>query len=228
MIIAKFVAVVILGYLLGSIPFGVLVGKLTTGTDIRKYGSGKMGATNVIRTAGRKAAVIVALLDVLKGALAVIFAGLIIGHIGNMGMLLGQVLAALAAMVGHNWPVFLKFRGGRGVATYFGGLVALCPPAALFGGEVLIVGAGLTKFASFGSIAGVVGAYTILVPLTIMNGFPFIYLLYALIGGIFIIVMHRDNIVRLFKGKERKLDEKIPIEEFSTAALTCLHNGIPI
>jgi acyl phosphate:glycerol-3-phosphate acyltransferase len=217
-IIAKLISVVILGYLLGSIPFGVLVGKFTTGSDIRKFGSGKMGATNVLRTAGRKAAALVAVLDVVKGALAVIFAGLIIGKdfiiIGNQGiglMLIAQVLAALAAVCGHNWPVFLKFKGGRGVATYFGGLVALCPVAALFGGEVLIIGAGLTRFASFGSIAGAVGAYTILVPLTILSGFPLVILIYALIGGIIIIVMHRDNIVRLFKGRERKIGEKIPV-----------------
>ena len=99
------------------------------------------------------------------------------------------------------------------MATYFGGLVAICPVAALFGGEVLIIGAGLTRFASFGSIAGAVGAYTILVPLTIMNGFPYIYLLYALIGGVIIIVMHRDNISRLFKGKERKIGEKVTTED---------------
>ncbi len=219
MIVAKFVAVVLLGYLIGSIPFGVLIGKFTTGRDIRKYGSGKMGATNVLRTAGRKAAALVALLDFSKGLLSVVFAGLIIHNdflvIGNVGigMLVGQVLAALAAICGHNWPVFLKFKGGRGVATYFGGLIALCPVAALFGGEVLIIGAGLTRFASFGSIAGAVGAYTILVPLTIMDGFPFVILFYALIGGIIIIVMHRDNIVRLFKGKERKLGEKIATED---------------
>ena len=222
MIIAKFVFVIILGYLIGSIPFGVLVGKLTTGKDVRKFGSGKTGATNVLRTAGRKAAAIVAFLDLLKGALSVIFAGLIIrndfliiGHVG-MGMLVGQVLAALAAMLGHNWPVFLKFHGGRGVATFFGGLAALCPVAALFGGEVLIIGAGLTKFASFGSIAGAVGAYSVLIPLTIMNGLPFIVLSYALTGGIIIIIMHRDNIVRLFKGKERKLGEKTSTENSST------------
>ncbi|MBN1366869.1 MAG: glycerol-3-phosphate acyltransferase [Dehalococcoidales bacterium] len=220
MIVIKLVAVVIMGYLIGSIPFGVLVGKFLTGRDIRKYGSGKMGATNVLRTAGRKAAALVAILDLAKGALSVIFAGLIIGSdyliIGNYGlylMLTGQVLAALAAMLGHNWPIFMKFKGGRGVATYFGGLVALCPVAALFGGEILIIGAGLTRFASFGSIAGAVGAYTILVPLTIINGFPYIYLFYTLIGGIIIIVMHRDNISRLFNGKERKLGEKVPTED---------------
>jgi glycerol-3-phosphate acyltransferase PlsY len=211
MIIAKFVGVVILGYLLGSIPFGALISKRATKKDIRQYGSGRTGATNVLRTTGRKSAVVVAVLDVLKGMLAVVFAGLIVGRsylvVGDfaLGMLVAQVMAALAAMVGHNWPVFLRFHGGRGVATFFGGLVALCPPAALFGGEVLIIGAGLTKFVSLGSIAGAVGTYAILVPLTIMNGFPVEYLAYALVGTILIIIMHRDNIARLVSGKERKL-----------------------
>jgi len=81
--------------------------------------------------------------------------------------------------------------------------------AAIFGGEIFIVGAGLTRFASLGSIAGVVGAYTVLVPLTIMNGFPIEYLAYALIGTIVVIVMHRDNIGRLLSGKERKLGEGV-------------------
>jgi glycerol-3-phosphate acyltransferase PlsY len=169
----------------------------------------------VLRTAGKKAAILVATLDLSKGVLAVVFAGLIVGRdylvVGEfgLGMLVAQVLAALAAVVGHIWPVFLKFKGGRGVATFFGGLVALCPPAALFGGEIFIIGAGLTKFASLGSIAGAVGTYAILVPLTIMNGFPIEYLIYALVGTIIIIFMHRDNIVRLVKGKERKLGQKV-------------------
>jgi glycerol-3-phosphate acyltransferase PlsY len=214
MIIAKFVGVIIFGYLLGSIPFGVLIGKRSAKVDVTQYGSGKTGTTNVLRTAGKKAAAAVVTLDVLKGVLAVVFGGLIIGKsclvVGNFafGMLVAQCLAALAAIVGHNWSVFLKFRGGRGVATFFGGLMALCPVAALFGGEVLIIGTGLTKFASLGSIAGAVGAYTILVPLTIMNGFPIEYLTYTLIGTILIIIMHRDNIARLISGKERKLGAK--------------------
>ena len=214
MIIAKFVAVIILGYLLGSIPFGVLIGKRKASVDVRQHGSGKVGATNVLRTVGRKAAVTVAGLDLLKGVLAVVFAGLIVGKsylvVGDfaLGMLVAQVLAALAAMAGHNWSVFLGFQGGRGVATFFGGLIALCPVAAIFGGEILIIGAGLTRFVSLGSIAGAVGTYTILVPLTIMNGFPIEYLAYALIGTVVIVVMHRDNIIRLLSGKERKLGEK--------------------
>ncbi len=214
MIIAKFVAVVLIGYLLGSIPFGLLISKRSGKVDVRQYGSGKIGATNVLRAAGRKAAALVVVLDVSKGALAVVLAGLIVSRsylvVGDFGLgaLVAQVLAALAAMAGHNWSVFLKFRGGRGVATFFGGLAALYPPAAIFGGQIFIIGAGLTKFASVGSIAGAVGTYAILVPLTIMNGFPVEYLAYALIGTIIIIVMHLSNIRRLMSGKERKLGEK--------------------
>ncbi len=211
MMIAQFVAVVIIGYLLGSIPFGALISRRSARVDIRGHGSGKTGATNVLRAAGAKAAAMVVSLDLLKGVLAVVFAGLIVDKgylvVGSFGLgaLVAQVMAALAAMAGHNWPVFLKFKGGRGVATFFGGLIALCPPAAIFGGEIFILGAGLTRFASLGSIAGAVGAYAILMPLTILNGFPIEYLAYALIGTIIIIVMHRDNIKRLVSGNERKL-----------------------
>ena len=125
-----------------------------------------------------------------------------------LGVLVAQVLAALAAIAGHNWSVFLKFHGGRGVATFMGGLIALSPVAAIFGGEIFIIGAGLTKFASLGSIAAAVGTYIILALLVIMNKFPIEYLAYALIGTIIIIVMHRDNIRRSISGKERKLGEK--------------------
>lgn len=214
MIIVKFVAVIIIGYLLGSIPFGLLVAKYSARVDIRDYGSGKIGTTNVLRTAGKKAAFLVATLDIFKGALAVVIAGvvvnrsyLVVGNIG-LGMLVAQVLAALAAMAGHIWSVFLGFRGGRGVATFFGGLAALCPVVALFGGEVLVIGAGLTKFASLGSIAGAVGTYAILVPLTIFDGFPIEYLFYTLVGTLILLYMHRDNIARLLAGTERRLGER--------------------
>ncbi|MCD6299849.1 MAG: glycerol-3-phosphate acyltransferase [Dehalococcoidales bacterium] len=217
MIVAKFIAVIVVGYLLGSIPFGVLVGRRMVKMDVRQHGSGKMGATNVLRTAGRKAAAVVAILDLLKGILAVTFAGLIwwglstIEGVSDSWWLLSsaQVAAGLAAVIGHIWPIFLKFRGGRGVAPFFGGLIALCPVAALFGGEALILGAGLSGFASLGSILGVIGVYTILVPLIIINGFPVEYLIYALAGTIIIIVMHRDNILRLMSGKERRLGDKV-------------------
>jgi len=214
MLIAKFVLVAFIGYLLGSIPFGLIVSKYKAKIDIRQYGSGKTGGTNVLRTMGKKAFLLVVLLDISKGALAVVFAGIIVGQeymvVGSsgLGLLFAQVIAALAAIAGHIWPIFVRFKGGRGVATFIGGLIALCPVAGLFGGEALIIGAGLSGFASLGSIIGVVGAYTILIPLTIMNGFPIEYLSYVLIGTLLIIFVHRDNIKRLLSGKERRLNQK--------------------
>jgi glycerol-3-phosphate acyltransferase PlsY len=169
-------------------------------------------------------AALVVVLDISKGMLAVVFAGLIVGGnylvIGNfaLGTLVAQVLAALAAIAGHNWSVFLKFHGGRGVATFFGGLAALCPPAALFGGEVFVIGTGLTRYASVGSIAGAIGTYTILVPLTIMNGFPIEYLAYTLIGTVTIIIMHRDNIARLVAGKERRLGDEVKKRDLTSSS----------
>jgi len=203
------------GYLLGSIPFGLLVSRKFAKVDIRNYGSGKIGSTNVLRTAGKKAAALSLILDGSKGALAVVFAALTFGRnylvVGNFGfgLLVAQCLAGLAAIAGHNWSIFLKFKGGRGVATFFGGLIALSPAVALFGGQVFIIGTGLTRFASLGSIAGVIGTYTILIPLTIWDGFPVEYLVYSLIGTVIIIVMHRDNISRLLAGKERRLGDKV-------------------
>lgn len=214
MLIGKFILVAIIGYLLGSIPFGLIISKRKAKIDIRHYGSGRTGGTNVLRTLGRKAFLMVFALDILKGALAVIFAGLIIGQdymiVGNsgLGLLFAQVIAALAAIVGHIWPIFVKFKGGRGVATFIGGLLALCPVAGLFSSEALIISAGLSGFASLGSIIGVVGAYAILVPLTIIYGFPIEYLGYVLIGTLLIIFVHRGNIKRLLSGKERKLNQK--------------------
>jgi len=214
MIIAKFVYILLIGYFLGSIPFGLLVSKLHSNKDIRRYGSGKIGATNVLRTAGRNAAVLVLIGDLMKGVLPVIIAGVIFGNdlmvIGNfaVGTLVAQVLAALAAIAGHNWSIFLKFKGGRGVATFFGGLMALCPPAALISGEVLFISAGVTRYVAFGSILGVITAYVILIPLTVVYKFPIEYLGYALVGGLVIIFMHRDNINRLVAGTERKIGQK--------------------
>ncbi len=210
----RLLAVGFIGYLLGSIPSGVIIGRKMAKVDVTQYGSGKMGTTNVLRVAGKKAAILVALLDILKGAVAVFLAGpilgphvLVVGDFG-FGLMTGQAFAGLAAMAGHNWSVFLRFKGGRGVATFFGGLVALSPVVALFGGEIIFLGAGLTRFVSVGSIAGAVGAYAILVPLTIVNGFPVEYLIYAMVGAVAIIITHRDNIARLVKGRERRLGDK--------------------
>jgi glycerol-3-phosphate acyltransferase PlsY len=211
----QYLAAFAVGYLMGSIPVGVVVSRLTAKVDVRDYGSGMTGTTNVLRTAGRKAAVMVVAGDLLKGALAVIFAGLIVGNgylqVGNFGLDagVGRVLAALGAVIGHNWSVFLGFKGGRGVATYFGALAAMVPLVAILGGEILVLSAFSTRFVSLGSIAGVVGSYAIIIPLTLLNGLPIEYMLYSILGVVIIVAMHRGNIIRLMTGKERRLGERV-------------------
>ena len=223
MIIAKFIMVAALGYILGSIPFGLIVSKLQAKVDIRDYGSGHTGGTNVLRTLGRKAFVMVAAGDVLKATTAVLLAGVIMGHSNlalahlDLGALAARSLAGLCAILGHIFPLFAKFKGGRGVATFIGGLAAICPVAALFGGEILIIGAGLSGFASLGSITGVVSAYAIMIPLTIIYGVPVEYLVYVLVGALIIVIAHRDNIKRLLSGKERKLNQKAAARSGSPA-----------
>lgn len=218
MIIFKFVAVAILGYLIGSIPFGVIISKQKANVDVTQYGSGRTGATNVLRTVGRGAAISTALLDILKGALSVIFAGLIIGQdyitIGSnigLGLLFAQMIAGLAAMLGHTYSIFLHFKGGRGVAVFFGALFALIPVAGLFGGEALLISAGLSGFMSLASLVGAVSTVAIMIPLTIVSDFPVEYLIFALGGTLLISFGHRDNIKRLVNGKERRLGEKVVI-----------------
>jgi glycerol-3-phosphate acyltransferase PlsY len=212
--IARYLASMIIAYVLGSIPFGLILARKLANVDIREWGSGKIGATNVLRSAGRRVAILSGLLDIMKGAAAVLLAGLIIGKtyvaIGSFGFgpLFGQVLAGITAVAGHNWSIFLGFSGGGGVATFFGGWIALFPMVAIFGGEILFIGAASTLFVSLGSIAGVVGTYAIVVPLTVFSGLPIEYLIYALVGTGLIIYTHRGNIKRLLTGKERKLGEK--------------------
>jgi len=216
MITLKFIYVAMIGYLLGSIPFGLIIGNLAGKGDIRKWGSGKTGATNVLRAVGRKAALLTAILDGGKGLLAVFFGGVIMhGYYLSVGderilwlLRSTQVVAALAAIAGHNWPFILGFKGGRGVSTFMGGLIALCPIAALFSGELIIIGVGLTGYASLANICGILGASALLLPLTLMNGFPIEYLFYTAFGGGVVIYMHKDNIQRLIAGTERKLGQK--------------------
>ena len=210
----KLLLVVIIGYLLGSIPFGLIFGRFKANMDIRNYGSGRTGGTNVLRTMGKGAFLTVVIMDVLKGTTAVLLAKLVIGNghiaIGSyqFGLPGAASLVALATVAGHIWPIFAGFKGGRGVGTYIGTMFAISPAAALFGGEILIIVAGLSGFASFGSLAGIVSIYALLLPLTFIYGSPIEYLFYAFVSAVLIAAVHRDNIVRLFTGKERKLSQK--------------------
>jgi len=214
MMIAKLVAVVVIAYLLGSIPFGLIIGKLKSGVDVREHGSGKTGATNVMRTIGTKLGVLTLVLDVVKATVAVMLAALIIGSssgvltIGSVSLNwqhIAQVLAGLAAIAGHTWPVFAKFKGGRGVTAYFGTLFAIFPPAGIFGAEVLAIAALRSRHMSLGSLLGALAACCLMIPLTILYNFPLIYLAYGLVVTALLVYQHQDNIKRLRQGTERRL-----------------------
>jgi acyl phosphate:glycerol-3-phosphate acyltransferase len=221
MIAFLYLASAIVGYVLGSIPSGVIISRRFTKTDIRQVGSGKTGMTNVLRTAGKKAAAISLVMDVVKGLLAGILAGWIFRHKPNAEVYVftwmgtAKVTAAITAIIGHNWSMFLKFKGGRGVATFMGGLAGLYWPAAVLGG-IGVLGLGFrTKYMSLGSIIGAVMAFIMLLAMYILRvnmlGLkypPFEYVIYAMFGAVFIYVMHRDNIMRLYNGTERKVGEK--------------------
>lgn len=212
---AEFVAVVVIAYLLGSIPFGLIIGKLRSGVDIREQGSGKTGATNLMRVSGTKLGILALVLDVVKATAAVILATVIIGRdsgvltVGDVSVQwqhLAQVAAGMAAVVGHNWPIFAKFKGGRGVTAYFGTLFALFYPAGIFGAEVLAITALRTRHMSLGSLLGAAATWCLMLPLTIVYKLiPPIYLVYGSVVVALIVYQHRDNIKRLRQGTERRL-----------------------
>ncbi|NLP36210.1 MAG: glycerol-3-phosphate 1-O-acyltransferase PlsY [Firmicutes bacterium] len=189
-------------YLMGSIPFGYLAGKLLRGIDIRRYGSGNIGTTNIQRILGTGPAIIVLVLDVGKGLLPVLLAR----YLTDSTTL--QLVVGLAAVVGHNWPVFLKFRGGKGIATSIGIFIGLAPLvlliACLLGGLVVAV----TRYVSLGSI---MGALSVPVSMLLLD-FPPLYLWFGLILCIMVIWRHRQNIVRLLNGTENKLGTKVKVE----------------
>lgn len=197
----QFALLVPLAYLWGSIPWGLVVARLVKGIDPRHYGSGKTGTTNVIRTVGVKAGLAVLLLDLAKGALAVLMAR----NVGASPWLATAV--GLAVLAGHNWSVFLRFQGGRGTAPGAGAMAVLSPfstvAALLIGGPAIL----LTRYMSLGSIVGaaVAMASSLALSLTGLQGWP--ATAYVLAGGTVILLSHRENISRLLQGTERRLGQ---------------------
>ncbi|MDW7651629.1 MAG: glycerol-3-phosphate 1-O-acyltransferase PlsY [Bacillota bacterium] len=190
-------------YLIGSVSFGYLAGKLLKGIDIREHGSGNAGTTNIQRTVGTVPAIFVLLLDVGKGVAAVLLAGYLTGQPTVM------MLAGVAAIVGHNWPVFFRFRGGRGIATSIGVLLGLAPVVILIATAIGVTLIALTRYVSLGSV---VGAATIPILMLIFTKPPSYILFGAIIGGL-AVWRHRENIVRLLNGTENKLGKKVPVPQ---------------
>lgn len=192
------VLLIVASYLLGGIPTGVLVGRFW-GVDVQRVGSGNIGATNVLRALGAGSGALVLASDLGKGALSVLMARALIGD----GI--AEAIAGTAAVMGHVWSPYLRFRGGKGVATGLGTLLALVP---LAGTIALAAGAGviaLTRYVSLGSIVGtLVGAALACASALFFNG-AWALVPYALVSAAIIVARHRENIARLRAGKEPAL-----------------------
>jgi len=186
----------IFGYLLGSIPFGLLLTRATGGPDIREIGSGNIGATNVLRTGKKGLAAATLLCDVLKGTLAVVAAA----HFGPEAAL----AAGLGAFLGHLFPIWLKFKGGKGVATYIGLLIGLYWPAAVL---FCLIWAAVAAASRYSSLAALIASALTPLSLWLLN-LPSMAALF-LVLTILLWVMHRTNIKRLLSGSEGKIGAKV-------------------
>ena len=194
-----------LAYLLGSVPFGLIAGRLVANVDIRDYGSGKIGMTNVLRTSGKMAAALVLILDMSKAVIAVIAARIFFDSYGV------EAAAALAVIFGHNWPVFIKFRGGRGTASGWGGLLILSPVAGLIATLIGLSLVAFTRYVSLGSIMAASLGSLALIILAVLGWEPLAYSWYGVIGGTLIVIRHWDNIRRLLDGTERKIGQSVDL-----------------
>jgi acyl phosphate:glycerol-3-phosphate acyltransferase len=191
------VLLVLLGYVLGSVPTGLLVGR-AFGVDVRKVGSGNIGMANVLRAAGKWAAALTMIGDMLKGLLPVIIAR---NFTDNTWVL---AIVALAAVIGHCWPVFLGFRGGKGVATGAGTSIGLAPLVGLSLFAFWWIVVLLSRYTSLGAIAVMVVS-----PFAFwLSGQPLPYVLYTVIGGALVLWRHRENARALLKGTERKIGQQ--------------------
>jgi glycerol-3-phosphate acyltransferase PlsY len=194
------ILVVPLGYLLGSFPSGYLAGRWCAGVDIRQLGSGSTGATNVLRQVGKGPALVVFLVDVLKGSAAVILARGLLGA-GAYGWL---VAAGLAALAGHIWPIWLGGKGGKAVATGFGMLLGLVPAVGLACLGVFLTSLALSRIVSISSVLAAAS-----LPLLMAGaGAPGAYLGLGLVAAVMVIWRHRSNLSRLLKGEEPRLGQK--------------------
>jgi glycerol-3-phosphate acyltransferase PlsY len=186
---------VVIAYLLGSIPFGLLIAKIMAGADVRNEGSGNIGATNVLRTAGRLAGILTLILDAGKGLLAVWLAGYLTGRSS-----LWMSLAALAVLLGHAFPVWLKFKGGKAVATCIGALGYLTPLPILAVVLIFVAVVAWTHYLSLGSILAA-GLYPLACWLIVHPDWPI--MLASMAAAILIVERHRGNIQRIRAGDER-------------------------
>ncbi len=192
-------SLVFIAYLVGSIPFGLLISQAVGRLDIRRFGSGNIGTANVLRIVGKKAAVLTLVGDLLKGFLPALAAVLL----GGSELLVAGV--GMAAVLGHNWSIYLRFAGGKGVATSFGALLAMTPLPALLG---LLVWFGVLLVFRYTSLAAMAACVCIPPVIFFSTGFgP--YWTFSLLVALLIFIRHRDNIKRLWAGTEYRVGQRI-------------------
>lgn len=201
----------LIGYLWGSIPAGYWMGKLLRGRDfdIRDYGSHKIGATNVLRTLGRMPALIVFVFDLTKGILPPLLAVLVPFFTGNGW---GPPLAAFLALVGHCFPVFIGFKGGRGVSTGGGALVVLSLPTFFISAFTTFGTIAIWRYVSLGSIVGSLMVIVCGIVFRVVGWVSVPTMIYLIAGPALVILLHHDNIGRLLSGTERKIGQKVKTE----------------
>lgn len=195
----------IFSFLLGSIPFGLVLSKYIAGKDIREMGSGNIGATNVLRSAGKTLGILTLVLDILKGYVVI----LIVQHLGdiiniNYPLNASIFIAGLSVFLGHIFSIFLKFKGGKGVAVSLGVFLAISPYSALLGIAVFIIVVMLSKYVSMGSILGAISV----IFWTVYFKASFSICILSIVIGLLIIYKHKTNIQRLLNGTENKLFSK--------------------
>lgn len=190
---------IVFAYLIGSIPTGYIIVKVFTGQDIRTIGSGSTGATNVKRVMGKKWFFTVMLLDAFKGSLPVILAKIFATSFASIGLI--PVLCAIAVIIGHSKSIFLKFSGGKSVASGVGTILALNWQVGLIIAVIWSVVTYISKYVSLGSIV----ALSLSPVFMYLCKEPPAYIFYCILGAIYIVYLHRENIVRLIKGEENKV-----------------------
>jgi glycerol-3-phosphate acyltransferase PlsY len=195
---AEKILLLITAFILGSVPFGIIVAKIR-GLDLKKVGSGNIGATNVLRSLGKWPAVLTLLGDILKGTVAVI-----IGKLLGVGAVY-EGLIGLSAILGHNFSIFLRFRGGKGVATSLGVLFVYTPEAALLTVIIWIAVVALTRYSS---LAAIVSFGLLPVNVTLFDPRDQKRLFFTILITLLIFIRHKDNIRRLVKGTESKIGER--------------------
>lgn len=204
-----YIIIALIAYLLGSISFSVIISKKMAGFDVRQKGSGNAGTTNVLRSVGKKAAIITLILDVLKGVVAILVAYIVGKIVKDIDKSLLVQIAGIAVIIGHTFPIFFGFKGGKGIATSLGVLLMTNWNIGLICLVFALVLMALTRIVSLGSIAAAI-LFPVLIMFMPSNAYLVEgnYIIYSIILAILVIYNHRANVQRLLNGTENKLDFK--------------------